>query len=66
MEREKKGFEPKFTVGLVLQCNLIALAELKQFLDETGINVVYQRTVGSDKKLIIEEKKRESEGYEKK
>ena len=59
MERENKEFEPKFTVGLVMRCNLVALSELKQFLDETGINVIYQRTVGSDKKLIIEEKKRD-------
>ena len=50
-----KEYEPHFTVGLVLRCSLVDITKLKQFLDSSDINVVYQTTVGGDKRLIIKE-----------
>ena len=55
MEREQKEFEPRITVGLVLHCGLDSLAEIKEALDKIDVDVIYQRTVGGDKRLIIED-----------
>lgn len=55
MEKEKKEYEPRFTVGLVLHCGLENMTSLKEFLGNSDIDVVYQTTVGGDKKLIIKE-----------
>ena len=58
MPDEKKEFEPHFTVGLVIRCGLDNLSKLKEFLGDSDIAVLYQTTVGGDKKLIIKEVKR--------
>ena len=56
MDNEMKEFlKQNANFAIVVNCNLMAIGQIKHFLADEGIHIIYQRT--SLSKLLIKEEK---------